>query len=141
MKAGIVVRDETEQGERALLNLGHTFGHALESATGYSDRLLHGEGVAIGCALAFDLSARLGLCAQEEPSRVTQHLAAMGTPSRLSDISGALPDDQALIGLMGQDKKVVDGRLRLILARGIGAAFVAEDVPPARIAETLAAAR
>lgn len=141
MKAGIVVRDETEQGERALLNLGHTFGHALESATGYSDRLLHGEGVAIGCALAFDLSARLGLCAQEEPSRVTQHLAAMGMPSRLSDIPGTLPDDQALIGLMGQDKKVVDGRLRLILARGIGEAFVADDVPPARIAETLDAAR
>ena len=141
MKAGIVARDETEQGERALLNLGHTFGHALESATGYSDRLLHGEGVAIGCALAFDLSARLGLCAQEDPSRVAQHLAAMGMPARLSDVPGALADDAALIALMGQDKKVVDGRLRLILARGIGEAFVAEDIPPDAIAETLAAAR
>jgi 3-dehydroquinate synthase len=70
MKADIVARDETEQGDRALLNLGHTFGHALEAATGYSDRLLHGEGVAIGCALAFELSARLGLCSQEDPSRV-----------------------------------------------------------------------
>ena len=141
MKAGIVERDETEQGERALLNLGHTFGHALESATGYSARLLHGEGVAIGCALAFDLSARLGLCAQEDPSRVAAHLAAMGMPSRLSDIPGSLPDDAGLIALMGQDKKVVDGRLRLILAHGIGRAFVADDVAPTAIAATLAAAR
>lgn len=139
MKAGIVERDETEQGERALLNLGHTFGHALESATGYSDRLLHGEGVAIGCALAFDLSSRLGLTAQEDPSRVAAHLTAMGMPSRLSDIPGTLPDAEALITLMGQDKKVVDGRLRLILARGIGQAFVADDVQPAAIASTLAA--
>ncbi|HRO15514.1 MAG TPA: 3-dehydroquinate synthase [Paracoccus sp. (in: a-proteobacteria)] len=141
MKAGIVARDETEQGERALLNLGHTFGHALESATGYSDRLLHGEGVAIGCALAFDLSARMGLCAQEDPSRVGAHLAAMGMPARLSDIPGGLPDDAALIALMGQDKKVVDGRLRLILARGIGKAFVADDVDPAAIRATLVGAR
>ncbi|MFV2002977.1 MAG: 3-dehydroquinate synthase, partial [Paracoccaceae bacterium] len=78
MKAGIVVRDETEQGERALLNLGHTFGHALEAATGYSDRLLHGEAVAIGCVLAFELSARLGFCSQEEPSRIRAHFAALG---------------------------------------------------------------
>ena len=138
MKAGIVARDETEQGERALLNLGHTFCHALEAATGYSDRLLHGEGVAIGCALAFDLSARLGLCPQEDPSRVAAHLAAMQMPSRLSDIPGDLPDDAGLIALMGQDKKVVDGRLRLILARGIGQAFVASDIDPAAIAATLA---
>ncbi|CAM3178904.1 3-dehydroquinate synthase [Paracoccus nototheniae] len=128
MKAGIVTRDETEQGERALLNLGHTFGHALEAATGYSDRLLHGEGVAIGCALAFDLSARMGLCAQEDPSRVHAHLARMGMPARLSDIPSDLPDDAALIGLMGQDKKVVDGQLRFVLARGIGAAFVSDAV-------------
>ena len=141
MKAAIVARDETEQGERALLNLGHTFGHALEAATGYSGRLLHGEGVAIGCALAFDLSARLGLCSQEEPGRVTAHLAAMGMPRALADVPGELPEDAALIALMGQDKKVVSGRLRLILARGIGQAFVADDVPPAAIAATLAAAR
>lgn len=141
MKADIVARDETEQGDRALLNLGHTFGHALEAATGYSDRLLHGEGVAIGCALAFDLSARLGLCAQEDPSRVAAHLAAMDMPARLSDIGGALPDDAGLIDLMGQDKKVVDGRLRLILARGIGQAFVADDTPRAAILASLAAAR
>ncbi|WP_134726575.1 3-dehydroquinate synthase [Paracoccus luteus] len=141
MKAGIVARDETEQGERALLNLGHTFGHALESATGYSDRLLHGEGVAIGCALAFDLSARLGLCPQEDPSRVGAHLAAMGMPARLADIAGALPDDAALIAAMGQDKKVVDGRLRLILARGIGDAFVTGAVGRDDIAAVLAASR
>ncbi|MCX7288008.1 MAG: 3-dehydroquinate synthase, partial [Rhodobacterales bacterium] len=129
MKAGIVSRDETEEGERALLNLGHTFCHALEKATGYSSRLLHGEGVAIGCALAFELSARLGLCSQEEPGRVRAHLRAMGMKVDLSDIPGDLPGADALISLMGQDKKVVDGRLRFILARGIGQAFVAEDVP------------
>ena len=129
MKADIVARDETEQGDRALLNLGHTFCHALEAATKYSDRLLHGEGVAIGCALAFELSSRLGLCAQEEPSRVRAHLKAMGMKTDLSDIPGALPGADALITLMGQDKKVVDGRLRFILARGIGGAFVTDDVP------------
>ncbi|MCB2110398.1 MAG: 3-dehydroquinate synthase [Defluviimonas sp.] len=129
MKARIVERDETEEGDRALLNLGHTFCHALEKATGYSDRLLHGEGVAIGCALAFELSQRLGLCAQEAPSRVRAHLRAMGMKVDLADIPGDLPDAQGLLALMGQDKKVVDGRLRFILARGIGAAFVAGDVP------------
>ena len=129
MKAGIVSRDETEEGERALLNLGHTFCHALERATGYSDRLLHGEGVAIGCALAFELSSRLGLCSQEDPSRVRAHLAAMGMKLDLRDIPGDLPTADQLVALMGQDKKVVDGKLRFILARGIGQAFVADDVP------------
>ena len=129
MKAGIVERDETEQGERALLNLGHTFCHALEAATGYSDRLLHGEGVAIGCALAFELSARLGLCSQEAPSRVRAHLRDMGMKVDLADIPGPLPDADALIALMAQDKKVVDGRLHFILARAIGDAFVSADVP------------
>jgi 3-dehydroquinate synthase len=129
MKAGIVSRDETEEGERALLNLGHTFCHALEKATGYSSRLLHGEGVAIGCALAFELSQRMGLCSQEAPSRVRAHLKAMGTKVDLADIPGDLPDAAGLLALMGQDKKVVDGKLRFILARGIGQAFVADDVP------------
>jgi 3-dehydroquinate synthase len=128
MKAGIVARDETEQGERALLNLGHTFGHALEAATGYSDRLLHGEGVAIGCLLAFELSARLGLCPQEAPSRVAAHLAAMGMKRRLADIPGQLPDAAALLALMGQDKKVRGGRIAFVLARDIGKAFVAREV-------------
>jgi 3-dehydroquinate synthase len=128
MKADIVVRDETEQGERALLNLGHTFCHALEAATGYSDRLLHGEGVAIGCALAFETSSKLGLCPQEDPSRVRAHLARMGMKTDLSDIPGGLPDVDALMTLMAQDKKVQDGKLRFILAKGIGRAFVASDV-------------
>ena len=129
MKAEIVVRDETEQGDRALLNLGHTFCHALEAATGYSDRLLHGEGVAIGCALAFELSARLGLCPQEDPSRLRAHLAEMGMKRDLSDIPGDLPSAEVLYDLMGQDKKVLDGAIRFVLARGIGRAFVTADVP------------
>ena len=138
MKAGIVSRDETEEGERALLNLGHTFCHALEKATGYSGRLLHGEGVAIGCALAFELSARLGLCSQEDPSRVRAHLRAMGMKVDLADIPGDLPRPEALLALMGQDKKVIDGRLRFVLARGIGEAFVAEDVPGDAVLRLLA---
>lgn len=137
MKAEIVARDETEEGDRALLNLGHTFCHALEKATGYSDRLLHGEGVAIGCALAFELSQRLGLCSQEAPSRVRAHLRAMGTKVDLADIPGDLPSAEALLRLMGQDKKVVDGRLRFILARGIGAAFVTDQVPQETVLSVL----
>ncbi|KFI31996.1 3-dehydroquinate synthase [Haematobacter massiliensis] len=138
MKARIVERDETEEGDRALLNLGHTFAHALEAATGYSDRLLHGEAVAIGCALAFDLSARLGLCAQELPGRVRAHLQAMGMKSSLSDIPGDLPGPERLVALMGQDKKVVDGRLRFILAHDIGRAFVADDIDPAVVTRLIA---
>ncbi|MGH1414455.1 MAG: 3-dehydroquinate synthase [Pelagimonas sp.] len=133
MKAEIVLRDETEQGDRALLNLGHTFCHALEAATGFSDRLLHGEGVAIGCALAFELSSRLGLCSQEDPSRVRMHLKAMGMKCDLSDIPGDLPSADVLLDLMGQDKKVVDGQLRFILARGIGDSFVTSDVPSDKV--------
>ena len=128
MKADIVARDETERGDRALLNLGHTFGHALEAATGYSDRLLHGEGVAIGCVLAFETSARSGLCSQETPSRVRAHLAAMGMRTDLADIPGDLPDADGLIELMYQDKKVRQGRLTFIMARDIGDAFVTRDV-------------
>ncbi|MDX8352047.1 3-dehydroquinate synthase [Cognatiyoonia sp. IB215182] len=129
MKAEIVQRDETEQGDRALLNLGHTFCHALEAATGYSGRLLHGEGVAIGCALAFELSSRLGLCSQEDPSRVRAHLREMGMKVDIVDIPGDLPDAAGLLDLMGQDKKVLDGKLRFILARGIGEAFITSVVP------------
>ncbi|GKY89788.1 3-dehydroquinate synthase [Sinisalibacter aestuarii] len=140
MKADIVARDETEAGERALLNLGHTFGHALEAATGYSDRLLHGEGVAIGCALAFETSARLGLMSQEEPSRFRAHLAAMGMKRDLADIRSELPDAAGLMGLMAQDKKVEAGRIRFILARGIGEAFVAEDVDPEVVRDVLSEA-
>ncbi len=138
MKAGIVARDETEQGERALLNLGHTFGHALEAATGYSERLLHGEAVSIGCQLAFDLSARLGHCPQEAPSRVAAHLAGMGMKHSLSAIPGNLPGPDALIALMGQDKKVRDGRITFVLAHEIGAAFVARDVSLSAVRDLLA---
>ena len=137
MKADIVARDETEQGDRALLNLGHTFCHALEAATGYSDRLLHGEGVAIGCALAAELSARLGLCPQEEPSRIRAHLAEMGMKRDLADIEGDLPDADALLALMAQDKKVLEGQLRFILMRGIGTSFVTSDVPPDAVKKLL----
>ncbi|EYD71667.1 3-dehydroquinate synthase [Limimaricola hongkongensis] len=137
MKAEIVMRDETEQGDRALLNLGHTFCHALEAATGYSDRLRHGEGVAIGCALAFDLSARLGLCSQEEPSRIRAHLAEMGLRADLTNIPGDLPPAESLLGLMAHDKKVREGRLRFVLARGIGRAFVTSDVPSEMVVRIL----
>ncbi len=128
MKADIVALDETERGDRTLLNLGHTFCHALEAATGYSERLLHGEGVAIGCVLAFDLSARLGLCAQEHPSRLRAHLKAMGMKMDLSDIDGDLPSAEVLMDLMGQDKKVLEGKLRFILLKDIGDSFVTSEV-------------
>ena len=137
MKAEIVARDETEAGDRALLNLGHTFCHALEAATGYSDRLLHGEGVAVGCALAFELSARLGLCPQEEPSRVRAHLERMGMKRDIRDVPGEMLGAEDLLGLMAQDKKVVDGKLRFVLARGIGEAFVTSDVPRDAVLEVL----
>jgi len=137
IKADIVARDEIEQGERALLNLGHTFCHALEAATGYSDRLMHGEGVAIGCALAFEVSARIGLCAQEDPSRLRAHLRNMGMKAGLGDIPGELPDAQALYQLMMQDKKVKSGRLHFVLARGIGTAFVTNDVDPELVKSVL----
>ncbi len=140
MKAGIVGRDETEEGDRALLNLGHTFGHALEAATGYSDRLLHGEAVAIGCALAFETSAALGLCGTEVPARVSAHFDRSGMKARLADIPGALPDAEGLLALMAQDKKVRDGRMAFVLARGIGAAFVSRDADLAVIRSVLARA-
>ena len=130
MKAQIVINDEKEHGDRALLNLGHTFCHALESATGYSDRMLHGEGVAIGCVLAFDLSAKLKLTSQEDPVRIKKHFSEMGLMSSIMDISGVLPDADRLVELMFQDKKVVNGKLNLILTKGIGNAFIARDIDP-----------
>ncbi|MDZ4381948.1 MAG: 3-dehydroquinate synthase [Parvibaculum sp.] len=132
-KAATVAADERESGVRALLNLGHTFGHALEAATGFSSRLVHGEGVAVGMALAFELSARLGLCPRQDAVRVRQHLARAGLPCSLADIPGTLPDADGLIALMGQDKKVLDGKLTFILARGIGDAFVTRDVDPGKL--------
>ena len=127
-KARIVAQDEREGGVRALLNLGHTFGHALEAGTGFSDRLIHGEGVAIGMGLAFNLSAKLGLCSGQDATRATRHLEAAGLPTKLSDIPGDLPAPDRLIELMGQDKKVVDGALTFILTKGIGGAFITRNV-------------
>jgi len=129
MKAAIVERDERESGERALLNLGHTFGHALEAATGFSERLIHGEGVAIGMALAFRLSVTLGLCPGQDAERFTRHLKAMGLPSSIADIPGRRPDAEELIGHMAHDKKASEGRLTFVLLSGLGRAFVTRDVP------------
>ena len=129
MKAAIVARDERETGDRALLNLGHTFGHALEAATGFSDRLVHGEGVAIGMALAFRLSVRLGLCPGQDADRFIRHLKAVGLPSAIEDISGPRASADELIGHMAHDKKVTDGKLTFILLKGLGQAFVTRDVP------------
>ncbi len=138
-KAGVVARDETETGDRMLLNLGHTFGHALEAWAGYSERLLHGEAVAIGICLAFELSRELGLVDAVSVARVTAHFAAAGLPTRIADVPGDPgPDGATLTRIMGQDKKVRDGRLIFILVRGIGAAFVSRDVPTARIQDFLA---
>ncbi|MBF0093924.1 MAG: 3-dehydroquinate synthase [Alphaproteobacteria bacterium] len=127
-KARVVAADEREEGARALLNLGHTFGHALEAETGYGPDLLHGEAVAIGMVMAFDLSVRLGLCPAEDAGRVRAHLARVGLPVKPRDIGGRAFDPERLLGHMAQDKKVVDGRLTFILAHGIGKAFVSRDV-------------
>lgn len=129
-KADIVRRDELEKGERALLNLGHTFGHAFEAWTGYSDRLLHGEAISIGMCLAFRLSKQLGLATEEDISRVAAHFRAVGLPTNISEIPGDQPDTGALMQLMQQDKKVQHGKLVLILVRSIGDAFVSKDVEP-----------
>ena len=134
-KAAIVARDETETGDRMLLNLGHTFGHALEAWAGFSDRLLHGEAVAIGMAQAFRLSEAMGLAPQGAAAEVVAHLELAGLPTRVSAIPGAgRPTAAELIRLMGQDKKVRSGRMTFILARGIGDAFITRDVPMDRLA-------
>ncbi len=132
-KADLVARDEREAGPRALLNLGHTFGHALEAATGYGTRLLHGEAVAVGMVEAFRFSARLGLCDAGLAERVAAHLRAARLPASLGDIEGELPDAQGLVDIMRQDKKAEAGRLVFILVRGIGEAFVTRDVEEAQV--------
>jgi 3-dehydroquinate synthase len=136
-KAAIVARDERETGDRALLNLGHTFGHALEAATGFSDRLFHGEGVAVGMVLAAQFSAQLGMLAPSAASRLQHHLAAVGLPTHLQDIAGfaqeGLGDADSLMTLMAQDKKVKRGRLTFILLEAIGRAVIARDVEPSLV--------
>jgi 3-dehydroquinate synthase len=139
IKAGIVARDERETGERALLNLGHTFGHALEAATGFSDRLLHGEGVAIGTVLALNLSAKLGLSPQTDAARFAKHLKTVGLPAAIADISGPRPDADTLIAAMAHDKKVKDGKLTFVLAKGLGHAFTSRDVPLDAVRSVLSA--
>ncbi|MBR0840893.1 3-dehydroquinate synthase [Bradyrhizobium liaoningense] len=142
-KAGVVSRDERETGERALLNLGHTFGHALEAATGFSDRLFHGEGVAIGMTLAAQFSARLGMIGEADAARVERHLVEAGLPTRLQDIAGfaqeGLADADALMTLMAQDKKVKRGKLTFILLEAVGRAVIARDVEPAPVRDFLKA--
>jgi 3-dehydroquinate synthase len=137
-KAGIVARDERETGERALLNLGHTFGHALEANAGFSGALLHGEAVALGIVMAFEFSAKRGLVPAEAAARVVRHFKACGLPTRITDASNATPDVDRLMTLIAQDKKVKRGKLTFILVRGIGNAFVENDVDPAEVRAFLA---
>ena len=133
-KADVVVEDERETGRRALLNLGHTFGHSLEAATRYdSSRLVHGEGVAIGMVLAHRFSARMNLASPDDAQRVEAHLRAVGLPTRISDIPGETPSTDVLLDAIAQDKKVSNGKLTFILTRGIGQSFVANDVPASEV--------
>jgi 3-dehydroquinate synthase len=141
MKASFVTRDEREAGDRALLNLGHTFGHALEAATGYGDRLTHGESVAVGCVLALKLSAHLGHASADDAARAERHLESMGLPTGVSHIAGGAPETDAVLGHMRHDKKAHDSGLTFVLARGIGKAFVAHDVPENAVRAVLDAAK
>ncbi|MBN9674081.1 3-dehydroquinate synthase [Roseibium aggregatum] len=137
-KADVVAADELESGKRALLNLGHTFGHALESAVSYeTERLVHGEGVAIGMMLAHEFSERLGLVGGETVERVHRHLSDVGLPVRIQDIPGQLPPADTFMDIIAQDKKVSRGALTFILTRGIGEAFVEKGVDPALVADFL----
>jgi len=140
MKAAIVAADEREEGDRALLNFGHTFGHALEAETGFSDTLLHGEAVALGMMLAFDFAVRLGIATGQDSYRVRRHLIAAGLPTELSAVglSGSAAD--RLVAHMGKDKKVRDGRITLILPRRIGDAFVMRDASTEALRDFLAEA-
>src|SRR5271170_4593239 len=140
MKAAIVAVDEREEGDRALLNFGHTFGHALEIETGFSSRLLHGEAVALGMVLAFDFAAKLGLVAAAEAERVRHHFAATGLPTRLADVGLSGTPADRLLNHMGKDKKVRDGRIALILPRRIGDAFVMKNAPADELRDFLSVA-
>ncbi len=132
-KARIVEADEREAGQRALLNLGHTFAHAFEAVAGYDGRLLHGEAVAAGLGLAFDLSHRLDFCSAGDVARCKDHLRAHGLPADQRDLAAGNADTKTLIGHMKHDKKVRDGKMHFILVRAIGDAFVSGDVPPKAI--------
>ncbi len=133
-KAGVVAADERENGQRALLNLGHTFGHALEAATQYdSARLVHGEGVSIGMVLAHQFSARMNLASPDDGKRVEAHLREVGLPTAMGQIPGGLPPAEVLMDAIAQDKKVKGGKLTFILTRGVGQSFVADDVPQSEV--------
>ena len=133
-KADVVAADERENGQRALLNLGHTFGHALEAATQYdSARLVHGEGVSIGMVLAHQFSARMNLCSPDDGKRVERHLREVGLPTTMNEIPGGLPPAEVLMDAIAQDKKVKGGKLTFILTRGVGQSFVADDVPQSEV--------
>lgn len=136
-KARFVISDEKESGVRALLNLGHTFGHALEATTGYSDRLIHGEGVSIGMTLAYQFSVKLGLASSQDAVRAERHLQSVGLPTRLEDIPGDLASTQELMKSIAQDKKVQRGALTFILTRGIGKSFIEKNVAPETVAAFL----
>jgi 3-dehydroquinate synthase len=137
-KAGVVARDERETGERALLNLGHTFGHAFEAAAGFSTKLLHGEAVSLGIACAFEFSSKLGLLPPADAERAIRHLAAVGLPTHIKDVPAVQTNADTLMALIAQDKKVRRGKLTFILLRGVGQAFVAPDVDPAEVRAFLA---
>ncbi|WP_395645091.1 3-dehydroquinate synthase [Terricaulis sp.] len=136
-KAAVVAADETEQGDRALLNLGHTFAHALEASAGYDGALLHGEAVAVGMKLAFEVSAELGLAPAADYARVAKHLAAAGFITDLRKLPGAPYDPDQLMAIMARDKKAQDGKLALVLARGIGRAYLDRDAPADVVRELL----
>lgn len=137
MKAEIVAEDEKEAGRRALLNLGHTFGHALEAECGFGETLLHGEAVGAGMAMAFRFSARLGLCPAQDAERAERAIAAAGLPVRMAEVRPEPFPADRLVGHMAQDKKAEAGRLTFILARAIGQAFVARDVDAASVRDFL----
>jgi 3-dehydroquinate synthetase len=137
MKAAIVAEDERETGRRALLNLGHTFGHALEAAAGFSGRLLHGEAISVGMTLAFAFSAKRNLLSVAQAEQVKRHLAAVGLPTDMSCLPDGRPSADRLMDLMLQDKKVRRGNLTLILARGIGEGLIAADLDASEVHEFL----
>ena len=136
-KARVVAEDEREGGKRALLNLGHTFGHALEAETGYGDALLHGEAVAIGMAMAFDLSQRLELCPGQDSGRIAAHFDAIKLASDLSGLNTGGWTADKLLDHMSRDKKVEDGKLTFILAHGIGQSFITRDIETADVRSLL----
>jgi 3-dehydroquinate synthase len=136
-KADVVEADEQERGRRALLNLGHTFGHALEAEAGYNGTLLHGEGVAIGMLMAFELSYRMGLCPPEDVEALESHLQSIGLPTHASYIDGLATDVNSLITVMKRDKKVVHDKMVFVLVNGIGQAFLNDSVPEDLVRDVL----